>query len=138
MLMNSPSSTQVPAGPHADASLSLAQLADNPVSAGKLREIKASAQAMLEQNIAELVTAFGACAPRAVASTVGVTDVRLLATASRHATAAALGRRKLARDVLVAAITNRNNPAWDLSDPASWRDDPEDALVALMRMPVPG
>ena len=46
---------------------------------------------------------------------------------------AADARRELARQLVVGAWLNRNNPEWNPSQPETNRPDPEDPLFAILQ-----
>ena len=110
-------------------------LAD-PIAAKAVRRIQRDAIAALEQQIDALVLAIGQAEPavRINASRVSV-NVRELSSTSRQASELVSSRRKFARDILIATLINRDNDDWDMTDASSWRTDPDDLLLALMRMP---
>ena len=108
----------------------------DPRTAKAVRDIQRRAIAMLEHKIDALVIALGHAEPAAPATQARVTiNVRQLASTSRQAGEVVQSRRKFARDILIATLINHDNDDWDMTDASSWRADPDDLLVALMKMP---
>ncbi|MEC5217089.1 ribonuclease D [Actimicrobium sp. GrIS 1.19] len=112
-------------------------LTRDPDTAMRVRDLQRRAMASLEQNIAALLAELETVEPlppanRNIAAT---NNVRALSTSARQASAATIDRRKMAHDVLVSAILNRNNPDWVMTDPATYKVDRHDLLGTLIRLP---
>lgn len=126
-----------PTTPPADPQATIEQLLADPETAEAVRAIQRDAIAMIEHQTDALVLALGRAEPAArVAQTQLPVNVRTLASTSRQASATVQSRRKLARDVLIASVINRDNDEWDMTDASTWRTDPNDLLLTLMKMPL--
>lgn len=119
-----------------DTASTLANLLADPRTAHAMRDIQSRAIALLEHKIDAMVVALGKAEPAAATLPSGaVVNVRQLAMTSRQAGGVVQNRRQFARDILIATLINHNNDEWDMTDATTWRDDPDDLLIALMKLP---
>jgi hypothetical protein len=126
-----------PATPPADPQATIEELLADPETAEAVRAIQRDAIAMIEEQTDALVLALGRAEPAArITQTQLPVNVRALTSTSRQASALVQSRRKFARDILIASVINRENEAWDMTDASTWRTDPDDLLLALMKMPL--
>ena len=129
-------STKHPSPVPDDPQTTIDQLLADPITANAVRDIQRNAIAVLEQQTDALVLALGRTEPAVrIAESKKPVNVRDLASTSRQASELVSSRRKFARDILIATLINRGNDDWDMTDASSWRTDPDDLLLALMRMP---
>lgn len=111
------------------------QLRADPETAEAVRAIQRAAIAMIDDQTDALILALGRAKPAGrIQQTRLPVNVRELANTSRHANAVVQGRRKFARDILIATLINRDNDDWNMDEPSSWHVDPDDLLLALMAM----
>lgn len=112
------------------------RLLADPSTADAVRGIQRDARAMLDDQTDALVLALGRVEPAArIAQTRVPMNVRDIASTCRQANELVSGRRKFVRDILIATLINRDNEDWDMTDASTWRTDPDDLLLALMKMP---
>ena len=121
---------------NSDPQTTINSLLADPVTAGAVRDIQRDILSMLDDRTDALVLALGRAEPAVRIARAGLlVNVRALTSTSRQAGELVSSRRKLARDILIATIINRDNEDWDMTDASSWRTDPNDLLMALLKMP---
>lgn len=67
----------------------------------------------------------------------GPVSVVKLASAARQREANGKSKRELAESLIIDAMTNRDNPDWNIFDPSTTKSDQPNGILALLKMNPP-
>lgn len=111
----------------------LAEMVKHPEFRERLRQLQAEVRGLVGSAIEDMSKALMA-ADSPLSGTQTAVAGAALAREARRAGMNVKSRREYATRFLKAALRNRRNADWDPADPSTDRADPDDAILALLRL----
>lgn len=114
----------------------LAKLESAPGGTKNLAHLRGQGLALLRRLVDEVSVRLAGMDAAPDPADSRATDLRRLAHAARIRAGAALQRRELAEDIVIACLINLDNPDWNPLD-ASTSKDPSESLILSFLEPDP-